>query len=628
MISEEDIRKVRDATDLVSLVGEQVVLRQRNREFWGNCPFHNEKTASFKVDPAMQFYHCFGCGESGDAFKFVMKTENVEFPEAVRILAQRANIELADQRGDVVPGKKARLYEICAQTAALYHHQLMRTKNPMTDAARAYLGGRGMGGEVSRDWMLGFAPGQGELVRHLGRKGFTRAEMLEANVASLREKKNTLIDRFYNRVIFPIRDVQGRVIAFGGRVIGAGEPKYLNSSDTLLFHKRDNLFAIDRAKADITARGAAIVVEGYTDVIAMHQAGFTNTVATLGTALTAQHIRLLARFARRIILLFDGDEAGQRAATRAADLISVAVSPEAGNRADLAVAVLPGTKDPAELCADMGSQGMSEILQKAVPLLRFALDRRLAIWDLTQPETRSRALDDVVRLLVPVKGTLLAADYLSYLADVFMTDSEAIQTALNRARPLAELRTSETFDAAASTGAPAAQIHSNGKQDASDTMRSYERELLSLYIREPTVRTQLRAFFTHVEWLDDTSARLASILLEADATHASAQLLSLVAAREPQAASLLAAARLSPSREMSAERLAESLMASLREGQLQRQIRAANARLRRMPADSADYDALYEQTAALQREVSELKKRMKGRGGVADAGGGAENMGA
>ncbi|MDR1422048.1 MAG: DNA primase [Coriobacteriales bacterium] len=659
MISEDDIRKVRDATDLVSLVGEQVVLRQRNREFWGNCPFHNEKTPSFKVDPATQFYHCFGCGEGGDAFKFVMKTEGVEFPEAVRILAQRVNVELSEDRGEegagATKGKKARLYEVCAETAAFYHQNLMRTKSPATDHARAYLAGRDMGGDIARAWKLGYSPGRGELVRHLSQKGFTSTEMIDANVAYRREGRSGITDRFYERVIFPISDLQGRVIAFGGRILGDNGPKYLNSAETLLFHKGSNLFAIDHAKASITARGIAIVVEGYTDVIAMHQAGFTNTVATLGTALTAQHIKLLARFARRVVLLFDGDEAGQRAATRAADLIPVAVSPEAGNKADLFVAVLPGTSDPAELCAAQevedfdganGAEAMQQVLDRAVPLLRFALDRRLATWNIKQPESRARALDDVVRLLVPVKGTLQAADYVSYLADVFLVDKTEVSKVLDRAKPLLtqqggarakqggtqnqqnqRVRSTQQGDAqnqqnqqtqqshAQQQGArisPTEHLDEQRQTSPTNNLASaiiYERELLLLYIEKPEVRERLREAFGRIEWLDEINSQISEVLLHAGAGESSSDLLSLITVRVPEASSALSATRLFEFGEMSPQRLAGMLMYSLREGQLTQQIRAGKASLRLMDTDKPGYDELYQQIVALQQELSELKKR-------------------
>jgi DNA primase len=633
VIGEDDIRRVRDATDIVALIGERIVLKQRGREFWGCCPFHNEKTASFKVDPVSQFYYCFGCGEGGDAFKFLMKTENIEFPDAIRALAQRANIELAEELGTAPRGRKAQLLAVCEEAAAFYHQQLMRVKSPESDAARNYLTKRGMGGATSRDWQLGFAPGQGALVRHLQQKGFARDELVEANVALVADTgRHELRDRFYNRIMFPIRDLQGRAIAFGGRVIGQGEPKYLNSSDTLLFHKGDNLFAIDKAKAAITAGGSVIVVEGYTDVIAMHAAGFTNTVATLGTALTPQHLKLLSRFSSRVVLLFDGDEAGARAAGRAADLIGVVAVGEIGRKADLFVAMLPGAADPADFCAAKGPEAMQLVLDAAVPLLRFALDRRLMSWDLTLPEQRARALEDVVRLLVPVKGSLLAADYLNYLADVFATDYQLVASALERAKPLPTHRASDADGQAAgqatgqvagpaATSSAAAGGRASGAKASSSSasfeafvgrLAAFERELLFLYIEHPEVRARIREAFGRIVWSDERHGAIASALLDFEADEEPDALLSRLIAHMPQAADLLAGVRLPEFAGTPPNRMAGMLMFSIREGQLKQAIRDKNARLRRLgEGEAEERDELFFQVAKLQQELSELRKKYR-----------------
>ena len=351
-ISDEDIQKVREASDLVAIMGETGPVKQRGRDFWLCCPFHNEKTPSCKIDPALQLWHCFGCGEGGDVFAFIMKSQDLSFPEAVRYLAEHAHIDIADDQAKRGPGMgqgaKARLRAVCAEAAEFFHMQLMRSKSPQAGAARAYLSQRGLGGDIPKTWMLGFAPGQGALVRHLASKGFQSNEMIQANVAVV-GSDGRVRDRFFNRVMFPIKDEQGQCIAFGGRVIGKGEPKYLNSQETPLFHKGRMLYALDKAKAAMASTGVAVVSEGYTDVIAMHEAGIRNAVATLGTALTRTHIRVLSRHARnRIVYLFDGDAAGQRAADRALQFIDSSMTPEAGAaRIDLFAVTLPDNLDPA-----------------------------------------------------------------------------------------------------------------------------------------------------------------------------------------------------------------------------------------------------------------------------------------
>ncbi|MEG2531365.1 MAG: DNA primase, partial [Raoultibacter sp.] len=272
-ISEEDIRRVREASDLVAIVGERTPVRQRGRDFWCCCPFHDEKTPSCKIDPTTQLWHCFGCGEGGDVFSFIMKLDDIQFPDAVRLLADRANIQIRESGGkpQVAQSYKARLKEICKQTALFYHTQLMRSSKKPASEARDYLSKRDLGGSVPKTWELGFAPGSGALVRHLRAAGFKEKEMIDANVA-VKSDTRGVSDRFYNRIIFPIFDLQGDCIAFGGRVIGQGEPKYLNSQETPIFHKSEVLFGLDKAKASLTSTGIAVVVEGYTDVICLHEA--------------------------------------------------------------------------------------------------------------------------------------------------------------------------------------------------------------------------------------------------------------------------------------------------------------------------------------------------------------------
>ena len=412
-ISDEDIQKVRDASDLVAVIGERTPVKQKGRDFWCCCPLHQEKTPSFKIDPATQLWHCFGCGEGGDVFSFIMKTEDFNFPEAVRYLADRARIDIAEDTrgGGVSRSVKSRMKEICARTAEFYHTQLMRGRGEGPDAARKYLASRGFGGEVPKKWMLGYAPGRGALVRHLSALGFKPDEMIRANVA-LDGRGGPVRDRFYERVMFPIFDAQGDCVAFGGRVIGAGEPKYLNSQETPLFHKSQVLYGLDQAKARMASTGCAIVVEGYTDVIALHEAGVTNVVATLGTALTMRHIRVLAKHApKKIVYLFDGDAAGQKAADRALAFIGESISDKNRNSVELLAVTLPSNQDPAEFVQAEGAQALEAVVEGALPLIEFGLERRLDSFDLDTAPGRDRALDACLAVLAPIKDTLVAKDY-------------------------------------------------------------------------------------------------------------------------------------------------------------------------------------------------------------------------
>lgn len=426
--NEEDIQKVREASDLVALIGEHTPLKQRGHDFWCCCPFHNETTPSFKIDPALQLWHCFGCGEGGDVFSFVMKTQDITFPEAVRYLADRAHIEMADSNSPrhTAQSKKARLKAVCAQTAQFYHTCLMQ--NPRPDAARAreYLTSRGLGGSVPKTWQLGFAPGYEQLVHHLSALGFSADEMIGANVALARN--GVLRDRFYNRVIFPINNPQGECIAFGGRVLGKGEPKYLNSQETPLFHKSQVLYGIDKAKAAMASTGTAVVCEGYTDVIALHEAGIHNAVATLGTALTLSHIRLLSRHAkRRIVYLFDGDEAGRRAADRALSFIGEGMTPETGSsKIELYAATLPDNLDPADFVNAHGGKALQDLVEQAPSLIAYGIQRRLSRYNLNQAEERASALSDALSVLAPIKNTMLAHDYARTIASLCHTREDAV----------------------------------------------------------------------------------------------------------------------------------------------------------------------------------------------------------
>ncbi|MEB1813478.1 DNA primase [Adlercreutzia mucosicola] len=509
-ISDEDIQKVRDANDVVAVIGERVPVKQKGRDFWCCCPLHQEKTPSFKIDPSTQLWHCFGCGEGGDVFSFIMKTEDMTFPEAVRRLAERAHIDIVEAggRGSVPASRKARLKDICARTAEFYHTQLMRGRGSEADAARSYLASRGFGGKVPGKWCLGFAPGRGALVRHLSSLGFKADEMVAANVAL--DGRGALRDRFYNRVMFPIFDVSGDCIAFGGRVIGTGEPKYLNSQETPLFHKSQVLYGLDHAKAAMAATGVAIVVEGYTDVIALHEAGIENAVATLGTALTMRHIRVLSRHAsKRIVYLFDGDAAGQRAADRALAFIDKSMTPEAGrSQVDLVAVTLPDNLDPAEFVQARGSDALRELVDDAKPLLEYGIDRRLASHNLDSAEGRARALDDCLAVLAPIKESILAKDYAVRLAGrLRLRENDVLEALAAKEPPRFQGRDDE--EAAAAPPPRAKRALSRAERNR----LRFEREFLSLAAQHPLVALAHADTLAQIQWHEEVHRLLADSIL-------------------------------------------------------------------------------------------------------------------
>ncbi len=419
MISDEDKQRVREATDIVALVSETVVLRPRGNDFWGCCPFHQEKSPSFHVTPATGLWHCFGCHAGGDVFDYVQKREGLDFLDSVRYLAERAHIDIEEGPANRARGpKRTRVIDALEAAQEAYATRLMRGKSEGAAAARAYFKGRGFNSDICRRWHLGYAEASpsASVVRQLQQAGFSRAELESADLGVSRG--GGLRDRFFDRVMFPIHDEQGRCIAFGGRVMGDGKPKYLNTRETNVFHKSKHMFAFDYAKESIAARGYAIVTEGYMDVISMHEAGFTNTVAALGTALSLEHVRTLSRFAKTIVCMFDGDAAGQHAAEAAVRYVE-------STKAALSCVVLPGGADPDEFLKANGAAAMEEQLKGARPLIEFVIEKKLEQLDLSSPGLRLEALDELAKILAPLKDSYLLDSYAQQVAGRLGLDLEA-----------------------------------------------------------------------------------------------------------------------------------------------------------------------------------------------------------
>ena len=600
-ISDEDIQKVRDASDIVALFGERVPLKQRGREFWCCCPFHNEKTPSCKIDPSTQLWHCFGCGEGGDVFKFIMKLDDLTFPDAVRFLADRAHIDIHEAGGSgVTQGHKARLRAVCAETCEFYHAQLMRGKSGDADKARSYLGGRNLGGTVPKKWKLGFAPGRQALVRHLSSKGFKLQEMIDANVAVQRDG-GRVNDRFYNRVMFPIFDTQGECIAFGGRVIGDGEPKYLNSQETPLFHKSNVLYGLDKAKKAMTNTGVAIVVEGYTDVIALHESGIENAVATLGTALTIQHIRLISKHAsKRIVYLFDGDAAGQRAADRALGFINEDMTPEAGKaRVELCAVTLPDDLDPADFVAQRGTEELRALVDDAKPLVMYGIDRRLAAHDLTSAEGRTLALSDALSVLAPIKTSLLAKDYAVQLASRLQMREADVLDALARVQPPRTYRNDESAEAVP----PSTQVEIS---ESEKSRRRFERRLLSLLSQNPQTALLHADSLAQTQWHGMANAQIAETMLGilADQPDVSAaNLITRIAEKTPRAAGSLTGATLSEGESL--EQTISFLIEELEIGDMEASLATMNAQLKQSDSMAQDErDIMFQAVVELQKTLA------------------------
>ncbi len=603
-------------------------MRQRGRDFWCCCPLHNEKTPSLKIDPSTQLWHCFGCGAGGDAFRFVMQADDLTFPEAVHKLADRAHIEITDtsERGGVPRSRKERLKAICGEAADFYHAQLMRGNYPGAEAARTYLADRGLGGNVPKDWHLGYAPGKGALVRHLASKGFSPDEMVQANVAAA-DRSGRLRDRFYERVMFPIRDVQGECIAFGGRVIEKKEPKYLNSQETPIFHKSQVLYGLDRAKAAMASTGCAIVVEGYTDVIMLHEAGVRNAVATLGTALTAQHLRVLSRHAsKRIVYLFDGDAAGQRAADRALQFIDGSMTPEAGRaKVELAAVTLPDDLDPADFVKERGADELRALIDGAQPLVQYGIERRLSRHDLSRPEGRTAALADALSVLAPIKDSLLAKDYARLVAGRVRAREEDALEALAKLKPPRADRQEAApregggrpapgsgggaADRAGTADPSAPQARSQAPSAAEASRLKFERELLSLAAHRPDLGLAHADTLASAQWHDplhDAIAKAMLDILASEGAVAPACVVSGISSRIPQAAGLLTSGRMGEGAEPA--KLADFLAEELAIGDAEDAIAGMRARLsdgRSLSPEESDF--IFRSIVGMQKDLSRRK---------------------
>lgn len=393
--------RVRDAIDFVELVSTRTDLRKAGpSSYEGLCPFHDERSPSFGIDPARKVYYCFGCQAKGDVFTFVQETEGVDFREALELLADRCGVELEreaeDPREAEVRRRRERLLELLARTSAFYERCLWDSREAA--GARKYLEDRGLREETLRAFRVGYAPSAWDRVLLASRRGgFSEGELHATGLAQRSaSERGRVYDRFRARIMFPLADVRGRVLGFGARALREEQkPKYLNTSDNEIYHKGRHLYGADLARAHAARAGRVILCEGYTDVIAMHQAGMPNTVGLMGTALTAEQVGELARMASTVLLALDADTAGQEAMLRASQLA-------ARRSLELRVVSLPGGMDPADLIQREGSGAITAAVEESVPFVRFRVDRVLAAGDHSSPEGRDRMIDE----LRPVFATL------------------------------------------------------------------------------------------------------------------------------------------------------------------------------------------------------------------------------
>jgi DNA primase len=414
LYTKESIDKLKDAVDMVELVGGRTDLRRVGTRFTGLCPFHDERTPSFSVNAEHKLYHCFGCGASGDSIGFVQETEGLDFKQAVEALAERYNVELKREQEDPAAERRRerreRLLKL-VQRATDYYARFLWESNE-AKLAREYLAGRGLEEQVLREFRVGYAPSAWDKVTVAAqRDGFTREEIAAAGLGQRGRGGSGFYDSFRSRIMFPLADARGRVLGFGARATRDEQrPKYINTREGELYKKREQLFGIDLARAAAGKRGRILVVEGYTDVLALHQAGLSETVAIMGTAITPEQVTRLSQTAGRVILALDADRSGQEAMLRASRIA-------ADRKVELQVVEMPEGTDPAELVAERGAEAFTALLGSAASVVEFQVRRVLADSDLKSPRGRDQAFASVRPLIATADSPATRDHLVRYVAD-------------------------------------------------------------------------------------------------------------------------------------------------------------------------------------------------------------------
>lgn len=585
-IKEDDINEIREKVDLVEIVSGYVSLKKAGRLFKGLCPFHKEKTPSFMVDPGKQLYHCFGCGEGGNVYNFLMKIENIDFPEAVQLLAENLNFTLCYEQptDSKAASRRERMYHINELAQKFYSHILLKTKEG--EKARSYLKKRGYDENICRVFNLGFAPADGKsLLKFLIKKGYDTKELLA--VGLIIEGRKGIHDLFRNRIIFSISDLRGKSIAFGGRIIGDGLPKYINTPETPIFHKSSTLYNQALAKNEIVRSGYALVVEGYTDVISLFQAGIKSVVATLGTAFTSDHLYLLSRFTDKVILLFDADKAGNAAAERGLGLLSQ-------SKVDVFIASLPAGKDPADFIASEGADLFRSRIDNAVSLVEFCINQVLLKHKLGDSLERAKAVNEAVDIIALLDSAVLREDFLKKLGDKLSISYDSILTEMKKVK----------------------RQKVKGKNSSTkvllDAQAKAEREILKLILQHPD---KIKACLTEIEeecFVDSANRDLFLFFLGRLGENLSpADIISLISEKELVN---LATSLLLESINVDADNWDKyflDILNRLKDFSLGRQINTLRNELKEADASSnqADVDVIFKKLIELENKKRELRQK-------------------
>jgi len=420
--SDEIIDEIRQTNDIVDVISQYVHLKRSGRNYFGLCPFHNEKSPSFSVSPDKQIFHCFGCGVGGNVFTFLTKIEGINFIEAVQTLAEKSNIQLPtlDNNGDSAKEiLKSKVYKVNEFTANYYHENLYKPESKM---AQEYIKKRKLTNDTLKAFKIGFSGKFDELYKELKKQGFEEKEILESGLVNKNEK-GQYIDRYRNRLMFPICDARGRVIAFGGRVLDDSKPKYINSPENVVYSKGRNLFGLNVAKkGDIKQ---ILIVEGYMDVISLYQRGITNVVAPLGTALTQQQGWLLRKNSEKIILSFDSDEAGLTAKIRALDILQ-----DMG--CDIRILQMDGAKDPDEYIIKYGNARFKNLIEKAISVIEFKVKVLKQNLNIENVNDKIKFLNEIAKLIAKIDNTMEKEVYMEKISKEYDISKEAIYAEVNK----------------------------------------------------------------------------------------------------------------------------------------------------------------------------------------------------
>lgn len=476
---EDKLAEIRSTADIVDVVSARVFLKKAGKDYSGLCPFHAEKTPSFTVSPDKQIYHCFGCGAGGDVFDFVMAYEGITFPEAVQALARQYGIELPSRQMAPHEQKQAsereQLLKLNRKVLEFYREQLL--KSPAGQTARQYLKNRGTTRELVDRFGLGFAPaGWDNLIRFLSRSGI-KLPLAEKAGLIVAKKQRGFYDRFRNRIMFPIFDVTNQVVGFGGRVLDDAKPKYLNSPETPVYNKRRTLYGLHAAKNSCRQKQAVFIVEGYFDLLALHQYSITNSVATLGTALTQDHVRRLKGYARKAYLVFDSDEAGIKAAERTIGLFM-------DEGLEAAVVMLPEGHDPDSYLFEFGTEAFYRAAEAAYGLFDFLIESAVTRHGLSM-EGKVRIISDLVEPLAEINDSVARSLYQQHLAERIGVDESAILEKIQQCRAKSRARDAKKAAAPAS---------SQKRQQSADTrpVDRLESRVIAMMLQHPDIHEEIK----------------------------------------------------------------------------------------------------------------------------------------